>query len=1117
MSTFVHPKKRLLMLRRKLATLWFTRKLICLLLLSLAVSFIGWRAQAGRWLFNTKAASRAAVTAKANKLRVTASPTILLDGEKYSGMAVLHVSTEQELRDALTATTGAQDGDTVVFDANMTLNRDLPAVQNSITINGNGHFLDGAGAHRGLFVYAGTVAIQNLMIQNAVTQGGAGAGGGSGAGLGGALFVNTGASVTLSGVSFNGNAAKGGSGFGSSGGGGGLGGDGGRGGGGVGAEADGGIPFGSAPGAGIVTGAAGGGGADVGQSGGADGGGGAASTNADGGGGGGGVSGGNAVGGVNGGAGGFGGGGGGSGGAGGFGGGGGSGDELNSGLGGAGGFGGGGGGGAQGTVGAGGFGGGAGGVDAEGYAQFSAEIAACQQRCAPPPGHRVSGGVSIRLGGGGLGAGGAVFVRDGGTLFISGTLTETGSTVTAGRSYAGPGNGGQPPPPNPCDCQAVALAKVVSRGFDGSAFGSGLFLQGNGTVSFSPGQGELQSVADVIADQTGSGGTNANAGSWGLSKSGAGTLRLSAANTYTGGITLNAGTLSLGAATSAGTGALTFAAGQTATLQVNASSVPTNTIKGFAPGDIIDLAGAGLATNASLGANNVLTITGGTVSPITLHLDPVQDFSPYVFKLATDNNGGTALTLIVANIAPTISTQSITRQQGNQPVNVQIATVMDAEDAAATLAVTVAGGATASSNGVIISNLSVNAAGQVKADVAVTCTAMNASFTLAVSDSRGAMASAPLNVTVQSNTSPAVGTYPNSTVVTGGTLTITPDVPPTDNNTVVSVTATASPNSFTGSFSGNTSSGGVTVTNANPIGGYTITVTLTDNCGAVTTRSFMLTVNPCGAVLNKQRELFAANGGTGSFTVTLDGACSWTAVSDNPAWITVTAPAARYAGAGTVNYTVASNSSSTRRTGSITVAGQTFRVWQGAQFGDVPLSHPFYDYIGKLSALGITLGCGAGQYCPDNNTTREQMAIFIERTLGVFNPPVPSKQSFQDVPPTLTGYQFIEDFVARGITQGCAAGPPRLYCPAANVTREQVAIFILRGLGVFTPPPGPATPSFADVPNSGATDASYEFIEEFYRRGITQGCAAGPPRLYCPTAPVTRGQMAVFLLRAVGL
>jgi S-layer family protein len=194
---------------------------------------------------------------------------------------------------------------------------------------------------------------------------------------------------------------------------------------------------------------------------------------------------------------------------------------------------------------------------------------------------------------------------------------------------------------------------------------------------------------------------------------------------------------------------------------------------------------------------------------------------------------------------------------------------------------------------------------------------------------------------------------------------------------------------------------------------------------------------------------------------------------------------------------------------------------QGVAFLDVPQTHPFYNEIGKLSARGVTLGCGGGNYCPDASVTREQMAIFLERALGVFTPPPgPATPTFADVPnsgATDASYEFIEDFVTRGITLGCAAGPPRLYCPFANVTREQVAIFILRALGVFTPPAGPATPSFADAPNSGATDYGYEFIEEFYRRGITSGCAAGPPRLYCPTAAVTRAAMAVFLVRAFNL
>jgi hypothetical protein len=544
----------------------------------------------------------------------------------------------------------------------------------------------------------------------------------------------------------------------------------------------------------------------------------------------------------------------------------------------------------------------------------------------------------------------------------------------------------------------------------------------------------------------------------------------------------------------------------------------------FTVGDMETAVGSltlsGSSSNTTLVPNTNI-VFGGTSTNRSVTVTPTanQSGTATITITVTDANSGTASDsfVLTVNDPPTITASAVTRQQGNQPTNLQIATVLDTEDAEETLTVTVAGGTTATSNGVTINNLTVNAAGQVKADLAVTCTASNASFTLAVSDSRGASATATLNVTVPANTAPAVGNYPNSTVVTGGTLTITPDVPPTDNNTVVSVTAAATPNSFTGSFSGNTSSGGVTVTNANPAGSYTLTVTLTDNCGATTTRSFMLTVSACGAVLSKQRELFAANSSNNSFAVTIDGVCSWTATSDNPAWITVTAPVGGFAGNGTVSYSVASNPNSTRRTGSITVAGQTFRVWQGAQYGDVPPTHAFYDFIGKLSALGITLGCGNGNYCPDANTTREQMAIFIERAIGITNPPVPTQQTFQDVPPTLIGYPFIEDFIARGITQGCSAGPPRLFCPTGSVTREQVAIFILRGLGVFTPPAGPATATFGDVPNSGATDYSYEFIEEFVKRGITSGCAAGPPRLYCPTALVTRGQMAVFLVRAFGM
>ena len=89
-----------------------------------------------------------------------------------------------------------------------------------VTLDGGNHTLDGASTYRGLFVYAGHVAIQDLAIAHATAQGGAGGlgyygGGGAGAGLGGGLFVGSNVAgdagvVTLSHVDFQSNAAIGG-------------------------------------------------------------------------------------------------------------------------------------------------------------------------------------------------------------------------------------------------------------------------------------------------------------------------------------------------------------------------------------------------------------------------------------------------------------------------------------------------------------------------------------------------------------------------------------------------------------------------------------------------------------------------------------------------------------------------------------------------------------------------------------------------------------------------------------------------------------------------------------------------------------------------------------------
>jgi hypothetical protein len=176
------------------------------------------------------------------------------------------------------------------------------------------------------------------------------------------------------------------------------------------------------------------------------------------------------------------------------------------------------------------------------------------------------------------------------------------------------------------------------------------------------------------------------------------------------------------------------------------------------------------------------------------------------------------------------------------------------------------------------------------------------------------------------------------------------------------------------------------------------------------------------------------------------------------------------------------------------------------QFNDVPASHPFYTEINKVTARGIIESCGGGNFCPDATVTRGQMAAYIIRALGQPNPPQPAQQRYFDVPRTNTFYAFIEQMALRRITNGCGVG---YYCPNSSVTREQMAAFIIRAL--HSPgyiPPTPTWRRYLDVP---ASNPFYAHIEELAARGITLGCGGGN---YCPTASVTRAQMAAFLVRA---
>jgi hypothetical protein len=115
--------------------------------------------------------------------------------------------------------------------------------------------------------------------------------------------------------------------------------------------------------------------------------------------------------------------------------------------------------------------------------------------------------------------------------------------------------------------------------------------------------------------------------------------------------------------------------------------------------------------------------------------------------------------------------------------------------------------------------------------------------------------------------------------------------------------------------------------------------------------------------------------------------------------------------------------------------------------------------IEAIAAAGITKGCNPPDnnlFCPTDPVTREQMAAFLVRALEL---PPATAAPFSDVAGTFT--DDINRLAAAGITKGCNPPDNNLFCPTDPVTREQMATFLARGLGLapVVPPPRPGPPT----------------------------------------------------------
>jgi hypothetical protein len=189
-----------------------------------------------------------------------------------------------------------------------------------------------------------------------------------------------------------------------------------------------------------------------------------------------------------------------------------------------------------------------------------------------------------------------------------------------------------------------------------------------------------------------------------------------------------------------------------------------------------------------------------------------------------------------------------------------------------------------------------------------------------------------------------------------------------------------------------------------------------------------------------------------------------------------------------------------------------------AVFDDFPICPPymgtfaddddslFQTAIEWMALERLTTGCNAPastRYCPDEELSRGEMAAFLVRAEGY------TDDGGGDLFVDDDDSRFesaIDRLGAAGVTKGCNPPANDRFCPDRPVTRGEMAGFLVRAYGYGDDGGGN---HFTDDDESVFEAA----IDRLFTAGITKGCDLTGD-LFCPQDPVTRGQMAAFLMRA---
>ena len=185
-----------------------------------------------------------------------------------------------------------------------------------------------------------------------------------------------------------------------------------------------------------------------------------------------------------------------------------------------------------------------------------------------------------------------------------------------------------------------------------------------------------------------------------------------------------------------------------------------------------------------------------------------------------------------------------------------------------------------------------------------------------------------------------------------------------------------------------------------------------------------------------------------------------------------------------------------------------------AQSQDAGVHQPSIDALKYFKInMGVDVlfrtGCAdSDKLCPNEDLSRWELAVWLVRVLDRANPPAGDSSRFADVDARVWWSRHAERAADLGVMEGCDTDPLR-FCPDDPVDRGQVAAYLARAFNLDRT----VRAGFADVP---ADHVFADDIDRLAAARITAGCDRDPVR-YCPRRHVTRGEMATFLARAIGL